>query len=120
MATSAFHWRFDTACAGAGVTAAAALPAGSELQNFWYELAAAEQLSKVGSAHFLQLGNGACFPLEGNAVRGRLLVRHCYEELSQILQQHCGWKVTPSSSPGVQVISFIMVSRELSYKETCT
>jgi len=103
MATYGFHWRFDTACAGAGVTAAAALPAGSELQNFWYELAAVEQLSKVGSAHFLQLANGACFPLEGNAVRGRLLVRQCYEELSQILQGYIaagGHTFIIAGSPG--------------------
>ena len=59
------------------------------MQNFWAQLAAVEQLSTAGSARLLQLGNNAPhFPQEGIDVQDRLLVRQCYEELSQILQDY--------------------------------
>ena len=74
--------------AGASLTARGALPAGPGLQNFWDQLAAVEQLSTAGPARLLHLGNNAHFPLEGSDVRGRLLVRQCYAELSQILQDY--------------------------------
>ena len=63
--------------------------ADAELQRFWYQLDAVQQLSWVDSAQLLYLGNNlACFPLEGRAVRGTLLVRQCYVGLSQILRHH--------------------------------
>ena len=61
---------------------------GPELQNFWCQPAAVEQLSEVESGQLLELGNSACFPLEGSAVRGRLLVRQCFMELGQILRDY--------------------------------
>lgn len=106
-------------CVGAGLTAAAALPADPGLQNFWHQLAAVEHLSAGDSAELLQLGNNACFPLEGNAVQGRLLVRRCYDELSQILQTYIaagGHTFIITGNPGD---SFIMVFREISYMLMC-
>ena len=75
-------------CAGVGLALAAALPAGRELQNFWCQLAAVEQLNQANSAQFLQLGNNACFPLDEDEVRGRLIVRRCYDDLAQLLEHH--------------------------------
>ena len=106
MATFWSHLRLDIGllnCADAGPTAAADLPPGPGLQNFWYQLAAVEQLSEVGSAQLLQLGNDARFPLEGSDVRGRLIVRRCYVELSKILQDYIadkGHTFIITGSPG--------------------
>ena len=106
MATFWSHLRLDIGsppCADAGPTAAADLPPGPGLQNFWYQLAAVKQLSEVGSAHLLQLGNDARFPLEGNDVRGRLIVRRCYVKLSKILQDYIadkGHTFIITGSPG--------------------
>ena len=58
------------------------------MQLFWSQLCAVKQLSEVGSAKLLQLGSGACFPLEGSDIRGRLYVRQCYVDLAELLEQH--------------------------------
>ena len=79
LVCGAVHSSFDTPgaltqssppCAGS-----AALGAETELHRFWCQLAAVWQLSK-----------DAYFPLEGDDVQGRLLVRQCYVDFSQILQ----------------------------------
>lgn len=76
------------ASAGTSPSGAIARPAEQELQLFWSQLSAVKQLSVVESAKFLQLGSGACFPREGNAVQGKLFIRQCYLELAELLEQH--------------------------------
>ena len=84
------------------------MPAKPWLQNFWYQLAAVEQPSKVNSAQILQLGNNACFPQEGHAVQGRLLVRRCYIDLAQQSEYHfscSGHTFIVTGSPGKDSVS---------------
>ena len=84
------------------------MPAKPWLQNFWYQLAAVEQLSKVDSAQIMQLGNNACFPQEGNAVQGRLLVRRCYIDLVHQLEHHfscSGHTFIVTGNPGKDSVS---------------
>ena len=77
-----------SASAGTSPSMASAQPAEQELQLLWSQLSAVKQLSVVGSAKFLYLGCGACFPQEGIAVQGRLFIRQCYLELAELLEQH--------------------------------
>ena len=55
------------------------------MQRFWNQLAATETLSSFDSTLILDLGSNTHFPHEGSDVQGRLLVRQCYEDLSQMV-----------------------------------
>ena len=59
------------------------------------------------SAQFLQLGSGACFPIEGNTFQGRLIVRRCYHDLAHQLEHHfscSGHTFIVTGNPGKDTI----------------
>jgi hypothetical protein len=55
---------------------------------FWDQLALITELSNVDGSDFLELGAGACFPLEGSNVANKLLVRQSYKDLHALMLQH--------------------------------
>ena len=92
-----------SASAGTSPPAASAQPADQQLQLLWSQLSAVKTLSVVGSAKFLHIGSGACFPQEGTAVQGRLFIRQCYLDLADLLEQHLVMVDAASSSQATQV-----------------
>jgi hypothetical protein len=60
-------------------------PAEHAVHAFWDQLALITELSNVD---FLELGAGACFPLEGSNVANKLLVRQSYKDLHALMLQH--------------------------------
>lgn len=55
------------------------------MQKLWDQLQAVQQLTKIGNAHFLELGSVAQISDE---VPSRLLVRECYVGLSNKLHDY--------------------------------
>jgi hypothetical protein len=58
------------------------------LATFWKQLAAVPELSRQGDCELLQVGEGACFPLEGSNVANKLLVRQSYKDLHTLMLEH--------------------------------
>jgi hypothetical protein len=63
-------------------------PAEHAVHAFWEQLAMILELSNVDGSDFLELGAGACFPLEGSNVANKLLVRQSYKDLHALMLQH--------------------------------
>lgn len=87
-----------------------ARPAHEGLQLFWRQLCTVKQLVGHGSAQFLDIGPIASFPLEGNAVGGRIYARQCYIDLHKLLEQHVaqgGRSMIVTGTPGGHVLTLM-------------